>query len=72
MELVTGRLTMRKPTSEKIVRLIELKARKGFEFTVSRYSYRDMKLRQVVKRLTQQKLVNVEYRRDLLIVSLKV
>lgn len=62
---------MRKPTPEKVLRLIEIKARNGFEFTVSRYSYRDMKMRQVVKQLFKQELVNVEYHRDLLIVSLK-
>lgn len=61
---------MRKPTSEKVLRLIEIKTKQGFEFTVSRYSDRDMKLRRVIKCMQKQRLVNIKCCKDLLIVSL--
>lgn len=62
---------MGKPTSEKVLKIIEAKNRQGFDFTVNYYSYRDMKLRQVVKQLTKQGLVNVKRNKDLFIVNLK-
>lgn len=62
---------MRKPTSEKVLKIIEAKNRQGFNFTVNYYSYRNMKLRQVVKQLTKQGLVNVKRNKDLFIVNLK-
>ena len=62
---------MRKPTSEKVLKIIEAKSRQGFDFTVDYYSYRDMKLRQVVKQLTKQGLVNVKRNKGLFIVNLK-
>jgi len=62
---------MRKPTPEKVLKIIEVKNKQGFDFTVNYYSYRDMKLRQVVKQLTKQGLVNVKRNKDLFIVNLK-
>ena len=62
---------MRKPTPEKVLKIIEVKNRQGFGFIVDYYSYCAMKLRQVVKQLTKQGLVNVKRNKDLFIVNLK-
>ena len=62
---------MLKPTPEKVLKIIEAKNKQGFDFTVNYYSYRDIKLRQVVKQLTKQGLVNVKRNKDMFIVNLK-
>lgn len=62
---------MRKPTPEKVLKIIEAKNGQGFDFAVNYYSYRDMKLRQVVKQLTKQGLVNVKRNKDLFVVNFK-
>lgn len=62
---------MLKPTPEKVLKIIEAKNKQGFDLTVNYYSYRDIKLRQVVKQLTKQGLVNVKRNKDMFIVNLK-
>lgn len=62
---------MRKPTPEKVLKIIEAKAKQGFDFTVNVYSYRDAKLRKVIRQLRAQNLVDVEFRREWCYVTLK-
>ena len=60
-----------KPTDSEVLNVIRTKAKQGFDFRVSRYSYRDQKLRKICKKLHKEGRVSVSRERDVFVITPK-